>query len=123
VWPDAHVEESNLTQNVFTLRRKLGQTPENEEYIQTIARANRVWKEKQNGLIVDYVGVFRNLQKALAIYGTGQGESEPGASPVHKKDELVIALRTTIASTTDFCIERNVNPATIQQARGCCVYG
>ena len=38
VWPDAHVEESNLTQNVFTLRRKLGQTPENEEYIQTVPR-------------------------------------------------------------------------------------
>ena len=38
VWPDAHVEESNLTQNVFTLRRKLGQTPEKEEYIQTVPR-------------------------------------------------------------------------------------
>lgn len=38
VWPDAHVEESNPTQNVFTLRRKLGQTAENEEYIQTVPR-------------------------------------------------------------------------------------
>jgi type I restriction enzyme, R subunit len=38
-----------------------------------------VWRDKQNGLIVDYVGVFRNLQKALAIYGTAQGEAEPGA--------------------------------------------
>jgi Tol biopolymer transport system component/DNA-binding winged helix-turn-helix (wHTH) protein len=38
LWPDAHVEESNLTQNVFVLRRKLGKTPENEEYIQTVPR-------------------------------------------------------------------------------------
>jgi len=41
----------------------------NHTLMQTIARANRVWREKQNGLIVDYVGIFRNLQKALAIYG------------------------------------------------------
>ena len=45
----------------------------NHTLMQTIARANRVWRDKQNGLIVDYVGVFRNLQKALAIYGTAQG--------------------------------------------------
>ena len=90
----------------------------NHTLMQTIARANRVWREKQNGLIVDYVGVFRNLQKALAIYGAAQGEAEPGASPVHKKDELVNELRATIATTTAFCLEHNVNPATIQQARG-----
>ena len=39
----------------------------NHTLMQTIARANRVWREKQNGLIVDYVGIFRDLQKALAI--------------------------------------------------------
>lgn len=38
VWPDAYVEESNLTQNVFLLRRKLGLTPAGEEYIQTIPK-------------------------------------------------------------------------------------
>lgn len=48
----------------------------NHTLMQTIARANRVWRDKQNGLIVDYVGVFRNLQKALAIYGTAQGEAD-----------------------------------------------
>ena len=41
----------------------------NHTLMQTIARANRVFPEKDNGLIVDYVGVFRNLEKALAIYG------------------------------------------------------
>jgi len=90
----------------------------NHTLMQTIARANRVWREKQNGLIVDYVGVFRNLQKALAIYGAAQGEAEPGASPVHKKEELVNQLRATISTTTAFCTEHNVNPATIQEARG-----
>jgi type I restriction enzyme R subunit len=90
----------------------------NHTLMQTIARANRVWRDKQNGLIVDYVGVFRNLQKALAIYGTAQVEAEPGASPVHQKDELVNQLRDTISTTTDYCMERGVNPATIRDARG-----
>ena len=45
----------------------------NHTLMQTIARANRVFKEKVNGLIVDYIGVFRNLQDALAIYGSASG--------------------------------------------------
>ena len=90
----------------------------NHTLMQTIARANRVWWDKQNGLIVDYVGVFRNLQMALAIYGTAQVEAEPGASPVHQKDELVNQLGATISTTTDYCMERGVNPATIHDARG-----
>src|SRR5437867_10058866 len=40
----------------------------NHTLMQTIARANRVFEDKVNGLIVDYVNVFRNLRKALAIY-------------------------------------------------------
>ena len=90
----------------------------NHTLMQTIARANRVWGDKQNGLIVDYVGVFRNLQKALAIYGTALGEMQPEVSPVHKKDELVSQRREAISGTSDFSVERNVNPATIQDARG-----
>jgi type I restriction enzyme R subunit len=90
----------------------------NHTLMQTIARANRVWRDKQNGLIVDYVGVFRNLQKALAIYGTAQGDADPETTPVHKKEELVNQIRETISATTAFCMERNVNPATIQEARG-----
>ena len=39
-----------------------------ERLMQTIARANRRAPGKSAGVIVDYVGVFQNLQKALAIY-------------------------------------------------------
>ncbi len=38
VWPDACVEDSNLTQNIFTLRRVLGETPEGSKYIETVPR-------------------------------------------------------------------------------------
>jgi type I restriction enzyme R subunit len=53
----------------------------NHTLMQTIARANRVWHEKLSGLIVDYVGIFHNLQKALAIYGitaTGGEDAHQG---------------------------------------------
>lgn len=38
VWPDAFVEESNLTQNIFTLRRALGDTRTEARFIETVAR-------------------------------------------------------------------------------------
>lgn len=47
----------------------------NHTLMQAIARANRVYPDKTNGLIVDYIGVFRNLERALAIYATNKGKS------------------------------------------------
>ena len=38
IWPDAVVEESNLAQNVFTLRKALGDTPEGARFIATVPR-------------------------------------------------------------------------------------
>ncbi len=60
----------------------------NHTLMQTITRANRVFPEKNNGLIVAYVDVFRNLQKALAIYAIG---GKPGEVPVEEKGALVEA--------------------------------
>ena len=61
----------------------------NHTLMQTIARANRVFPEKNNGLIVDYVGVFRSLEKALAVYGD---PVNGGDRPVKDKDSLRIEL-------------------------------
>jgi type I restriction enzyme R subunit len=36
--------------------------------MQAIARVNRRYKDKEGGIIVDYIGVADNLKKALAIY-------------------------------------------------------
>jgi type I restriction enzyme R subunit len=91
----------------------------NHTLMQTIARANRVFGEKNNGLIVDYVGVFRDLQKALAIYGSGSGGGiKPGESPVQKKAELVAALREAIQEARRFCQERGVDVEKIISAEG-----
>ena len=90
----------------------------NHTLMQTIARANRVWREKQSGLIVDYVGIFRNLQKALAIYGTTQGGAKQGELPIKDKLELVRLLRQAIQGTTVFCRERGVDLEAIRDASG-----
>ena len=91
----------------------------NHTLMQTIARANRVFGEKNNGLILDYVGVFRDLQKALAIYGSGSGGGvKPGECPVQKKAELVAALRDAIQKARKFCQERGVDVEKIINAKG-----
>lgn len=38
LWPDTFVEESNLTQNVFTLRRVLGEAHDEHPYIETVPK-------------------------------------------------------------------------------------
>jgi type I restriction enzyme R subunit len=86
----------------------------NHTLMQTIARANRVFKDKVNGLIVDYIGVFRNLQKALAIYGTGSGGGiSEGDTPVKDKQVLVGMLKSAIAELTAFCIDAGFTPQAI----------
>ena len=91
----------------------------NHTLMQTIARANRVFGEKVNGLIVDYVGIFRDLQRALSIYGTGpDGELGPGEEPVEDKDALVERLREAIEGTTAFCAKRGVDIEPILGSEG-----
>jgi type I restriction enzyme R subunit len=89
----------------------------NHTLMQTIARANRVWGEKVNGLIVDYIGVFRDLQKALAIYGSASGGGvEEGDLPVETKQALVEQLEEAIQETKDFLAEHGVKLEKIQEA-------
>jgi type I restriction enzyme, R subunit len=63
----------------------------NHTLMQTIARANRVFEEKRNGTIIDYVGIFKNLKNALKIYTGGSDEGEGG--PIQNVDELVEELK------------------------------
>ena len=72
--------------------------------MQAIARANRVNEGKNNGLIVDYCGILRNLRQALATFvvggnnggnvGGGGGTNEPG--PLKPEEELLSELEEAI---------------------------
>src|SRR3972149_11521229 len=91
----------------------------NHTLMQTIARANRVFRDKTNGLIVDYIGVFRDLQKALAIYGTGSGGGiGEGEMPVKGKDALVEELGEAITEASAFCAELGIELPRLESARG-----
>lgn len=82
----------------------------NHTLMQTIARANRVFRDKVNGLIVDYVGVFRSLQRALAIYGTcsGGGVNE-GDLPVISKQALIDDLVEAIENARQFLLDHEID--------------
>ena len=45
--------------------------------MQAIARVNRVYKDKDGGLIVDYIGIASDLKKALVIYTESGGKGKP----------------------------------------------
>jgi type I restriction enzyme, R subunit len=83
--------------------------------MQTIARANRVYQDKTNGLIVDYIGVFQNLQKALSIYGSADGNDSE--MPVAPKSEQVAELREAIAELTQFCKKCGLNLEKLQETQ------
>lgn len=46
--------------------------------MQAIARVNRVFRDKPGGLIVDYLGIAADLQKAVTVYTTS-GSARPAA--------------------------------------------
>lgn len=82
--------------------------------MQTIARANRVFAGKTNGLIVDYIGVFRDLQKALSIYGEGAG----GDMPVRNKQELIADLNAVLAEIKSFVSTHGQSLDSIEASTG-----
>src|SRR5262245_12268670 len=82
----------------------------NHTLMQTIDRANRVAEGKDAGLIVDYIGVLKNLKDALAIYGPGKGKSE---NPINDKKELRADLDLYMGDLNSFLEEREINPHTI----------
>jgi type I restriction enzyme R subunit len=82
----------------------------NHTLMQTIARANRRADGKTAGVIVDYVGVFQNLQKALAIYA---GAVPGDVGPIKDKAALVAALEVAIAAANAFALAAGVDAAAI----------
>lgn len=46
VWHDHFVEESNLTQHIYTLRKALGATPENDHFIKTYPKIGYLFSAK-----------------------------------------------------------------------------
>ncbi|KQP19703.1 type I restriction endonuclease subunit R [Pseudorhodoferax sp. Leaf265] len=70
--------------------------------MQAIARVNRVFKDKQGGLVVDYIGIANELKSALKEYTASQGRGRPTVD-AHEAwsvlAEKLDALRGMLAGT------------------------
>lgn len=91
--------------------------------MQAIARANRVNEGKNNGLIVDYCGILKNLRKALATYAgtlgdSGAGPDSPETDPVRPPEELLADLEEAIDAAAGFLAARNFRLLDILEKAG-----
>lgn len=74
--------------------------------MQAIARANRVYPEKPCGIIVDYVNVFKYMQKALSQYATSDDGDDFPAKDI---DRLIELIDETIEETDSFLKDISVD--------------
>lgn len=77
----------------------------NHTLMQTIARANRVFPDKHNGLIVDYAGIFNSLERALSVYG----DSNVSDTPIKDKEELKSELMVAMDELVKFLTKHDVD--------------
>ena len=73
VWPDTFVEEANLSQNISTLRRALGDEPTEPRYIETVPRRG-----------------YRFIAPVRAI------ETEEKPQAIHQK-EIAVSIKPVVA--------------------------
>jgi len=84
--------------------------------MQTIARANRVADaDKKNGVIVDYIGVFKNIEKALALYANSGIDDD---EIIKNKDELLEDLKSTLQTVKEFLSSEKIELAPLLEAPG-----
>jgi len=68
---------------------------------------------------VDYIGVFRNMKKALAIYGSAAGGGvKEGDTPVIAKSILIKHLREATEDANTFCAAHGIDLAKMPTLQG-----
>ncbi|MDG4716526.1 type I restriction endonuclease subunit R [Winogradskyella marincola] len=89
--------------------------------MQTIARANRVYDdEKENGLIVDYGNVYKQLEKAYSIYGEGSkgsGNTNKPGKPVEPLEDVEVELKQSIKDVKTYLKELNFSLQELKDAK------
>jgi len=73
--------------------------------MQAIARVNRVFKDKEGGLVVDYIGIAHELKSALKEYTASQGRGRPTVDAREAYAvmmEKLDALRGMLAGTSGY---------------------
>lgn len=96
LWGDSFVEDANLTQHIYVLRKTLGQTSSGDSYIETVARAGYRFTEK---VTANYPPTFPD-----AFTRTRNGSAEPALKrePVpFTEPHLRLAEKPTEAPETE----------------------
>ena len=69
--------------------------------MQAIARVNRTFRDKPGGLIVDYIGLFSNLQKALAEYSPS--DQDQAGVPIEEMVAVMLEKHDVVRSLLHGC--------------------
>jgi len=90
--------------------------------MQAIARVNRVYKDKQGGLVVDYLGIASDLKEALSFYSDAGGKGDPALAQekaveiMLEKIEVVSAMYHGFPYENYFDADTSAKLATILSA-------
>ncbi len=84
----------------------------NHTLMQTIARANRISVGKQNGLIVDYIGILKKLKLALALYASTNKDE----AIIREKSAIEELIKTKLKSILEFLSTKNIDIDLLSEA-------
>jgi len=123
VWPDTFVEDSNLTQTVFILRKALGETPD-QRYILTVQGQGYRFLPEVKEVSSSASGTELAAPDALGLAKTANGQESllavPGTSNRDsKRDGQVVASATQAVETATVAApQKRVIPLWVRLALG-----
>jgi len=92
--------------------------------MQAIARANRVDEGKNNGLVVDYCGVLKNLRKAMSTFagradeGHGGEDGSEASDPAGSDNDLLDTLAEAVRLVHDFLEKKGASLSAVIEQEG-----
>ncbi|MEO8044547.1 MAG: winged helix-turn-helix domain-containing protein [Spartobacteria bacterium] len=92
VWPNSIVEENNLTQNISTLRRVLGDTPQSYRFIMTVPGRG---------------------YRFIAAVKTQSGPTKAQTPPVSRRTIAVLPFKPLVAESSDPSLEMGMSDTLI----------
>jgi DNA-binding winged helix-turn-helix (wHTH) protein/tetratricopeptide (TPR) repeat protein len=84
LWPDSFVEESNIPQNIFTLRKALGERDDGERFIETIPRRGYRFIAPVS-IPLSQQGNSNNSQSAISPLGNVAGSVGNAVTAAHSR--------------------------------------
>ena len=86
IWPDAHVEEANVTVTISMLRRALGQTPKGTQYIETVPKRGYRLSPFTTVQTAEILDSQQSVDSTLEIFQK-EGHSQTLDNPIQRGQE------------------------------------